>query len=229
MKIVDRDTWLAARKALLEDEKALTRQRDAVARKRRELPWVRVEADYRFVGEEGELSLRDLFGDRRQLIVQHFMFGPDWEQGCKSCSFMSDHLQFVDAHLAQRDVAFVVVSRARLEKLLAFRARMGWRHRWVSSLGSRFNFDFDVSFEEGVPATYNFAPARFPSSEAPGFSVFIRDDEGHVFHTNSVYARGLDAHIGTYQLLDLVPRGRAEDDDPHPMAWVRIRDAYPPG
>lgn len=229
-EVVDRAAWIEARKALLAKEKEHSRARDALARARRELPWVKVDADYTFHTSEGEASLADLFGDKRQLLVYHFMFGPDWEAGCKSCSFLTDHVQYAVDHIAQRDTAYVAVSRAPLAKLQAFKERMGWRHRWVSSEGSSFNFDFGVSFEQeeidAKTAVYNYQPKGFPSTEAPGLSVFIKDDEGNVFHTYSTYARGLDVLIGTYNFLDMLPKGRGEDDDDYPMQWVKLRDQY---
>jgi predicted dithiol-disulfide oxidoreductase (DUF899 family) len=226
-EVVSREAWVEARKALLVEEKAHSRARDALSRKQRALPWVKIEQDYAFDTPQGKKSLSELFGDASQLIVYHFMFGPDWDKACKSCSFLIDHLQYAIDHLAQRDAAFVAVSRAPLDKLTAFRERMGWRHDWVSSRGSSFNFDFGVSFEQAEldagTAEYNYAKKGFPSTEAPGLSVFAKDEEGSVFHTYSTYARGLDIFMGTYNLLDLVPKGRDEDG---PMSWVRLRDEY---
>ena len=231
--VVSREQWLAARTDLLVAEKALSHQREEVARRRRALPWVRIDQDYRFTGPDGPLTLADLFGDRSQLIVYHFMFGPDWEQGCPSCSFIAEGFDGAVPHLAQRDVMLRVVSRAPLEKLLAFRDRMGWRFDWVSSLGSDFNRDFHVTFSdaerESGTAYYNYKLGSFSSSEAPGLSVFRKAEDGTVFHTYSCYARGLDALIGTYQLLDLVPKGRDEDGLAYTMEWLRHHDRYGDG
>ena len=230
-KVVSRDRWIEARKKLLAEEKELTRQRDALSRRRRELPWVKVDKNYVFEGPEGKVTLADLFDGRSQLIVYHFMFGPDWDEGCKSCSFLADHYDPAVVHLQQRDVAMVTVSRAPLDKLKAFQKRMGWNFRWVSSLGNDFNTDYHVSFtpeqiEQGR-AGYNYKDnVTFPATEAPGISVFIRDDNGDVYHTYSAYARGLDRFIGTYHLLDIVPKGRDEDGLDYTMEWVRLHDRY---
>ncbi len=227
--IASREEWLAARLALLEQEKALTRQRDAVSAARRAVPRVKIESDYCFQGENGEQTLADLFGGRGQLIVQHFMFGEDWNEGCKACSLMAENYDGVVPHLKQRDVSLVAISCAPLEKLLAFRDRMGWGFDWVSSLGSDFNADFDVGFtadEIQDEVYYNYHKTRFPMTEAPGMSVFALDPDGTVFHTYSCYGRGLDALMGTYQYLDLVPKGRDEDNLSYGMEWVRHHDKY---
>lgn len=226
---VSRENWLAARLALLEQEKALTRQRDEVSAARRALPRVKVEEDYQFQSEKGEETLADLFDGRSQLIVQHFMFGADWNEGCKACSLMAENYDGVLLHLKQRDVSLVATSRAPLDKLLAFRDRMGWGFKWVSSLGSGFNADFDVGFtsaqiEEEV--YYNYHKTKFPMTEAPGMSVFARDSDSVVYHTYSCYGRGLDPLMGTYQYLDLVPKGRDEDNLSYGMEWVRHHDNY---
>jgi predicted dithiol-disulfide oxidoreductase (DUF899 family) len=229
-KIVSPDEWLQARKAHLAKEKEFTRARDALSRERRELPWVKVEKAYLFDTPEGKKKLDDLFEGRSQLIVYHFMFGPDWEQGCKSCSFLADHFDSAAVHLAQRDVTLAVVSRAPLAEIEAFRRRMGWRFRWVSSHGSDFNHDYHVSFTPDEmakgPVDYNYTKQKFGSEEAPGASVFYRDEDGHIFHTYSAYGRGLDILIGAYNFLDLVPKGRDEDDLDFTMAWVRHHDRY---
>ncbi len=229
-RIVSREEWLEARKAHLAREKAFTRQRDELSRERRALPWVRVEKDYVFQGPNGAESLGDLFDGRGQLLVQHFMYGPDWEEGCPSCSFWADGYDGFIVHLAQRDVTMVAVSRAPLDKLDAYKRRMGWRFKWVSSLGSDFNRDFQVSFSPEEMAsgemTYNYETRGFPADEAPGVSVFARNEAGEIFHTYSCYARGLDMLNGAYHYLDLVPKGRDEDDLPHSMAWVRRHDQY---
>ncbi len=228
--IVSRDEWLAARKALLAEEKELTRQRDRLSAKRRELPWVRVEKDYAFEGPAGRETLADLFGDRSQLLVYHFMFAPGWGEGCKSCSYLADHFDGALPHLRQRDVSFVVISRAPLAELMPFKQRMGWRFKWVSSYGSDFNHDYQVSFSPEELRTgrvcYNYADRDFPVEEAPGVSVFFRNDAGKIFHTYSCYARGLDGLVGTYNFLDLVPKGRDEDVYPFTMQWVRHHDRY---
>ena len=227
-KIVSGTEWLAARKALLAKEKELTRLRDDLSQQRRELPWVKVEKTYVFDGPSGKETLSDLFAGRSQLIVDHFMFGADWQEGCPSCSFWADTYDGVVVHLEQRDASFVVVSRAPLDKLEAYRKRMGWSLKWVSSLNNDFNRDYHVSFTpaEQNTAVYNYRADGFGSSEAPGVSVFAKDAAGSIFHTYSCYARGLDALNGAYQLLDLIPKGRDEQGLPHPMAWVRRHDRY---
>lgn len=228
--VVSREEWITARTSLLTAEKALSHQREEVARQRRALPRVRIEQDYRFTGPEGSLTLADLFGERSQLVIYHFMFGPDWDQGCPSCSLIADGFDGAVPHLAQRDVTLCVVSRGPIEKLLAFRDRMGWRFDWVSSLGSDFNRDFHVTFSdaerESETAYYNYKLGTFPSSEAPGLSVFLKAADGTVYHTYSCYSRGLDPLICTYQFLDLVPKGRDEDGLAYRMAWVRHHDRY---
>jgi predicted dithiol-disulfide oxidoreductase (DUF899 family) len=230
--VVSNDHWVAARKALLAREKELTRLRDQIARERRALPWERVGKDYVFDTPEGRRGLADLFEGRRQLLVQHFMFGPGWEQGCQSCSFMADHIDGMAVHLAHRDVTLLAVSRAPLAEIERFRKRMGWQFRWVSSYGSEFNHDFGVSFSPaelaGGEVDYNYGRQPFPSEEAPGISVFYRDDAGEVFHTYSTYGRGVEAMIGTYSLLDLVPKGRDEHNAAYTMDWVRHHDRYEP-
>ena len=232
-RVVSPAEWLVARKELLAREKDLSRQRDAVSAQRRELPWVRIEKEYVFDAAGGKESLADLFGGKSQLIVYHFMFGPGWEQGCPSCSFVSDHIDGALVHLAQRDVALTVVSRAPLPEIAAFKRRMGWRFNWVSSHGNDFNHDFHVSFTPEEMAQgkvdYNYEMQKFPGEEAPGASVFYRDGTGAVFHTYSSYARGLDILVGAYNYLDLVPKGRDEEGLPHTMAWVRHHDRYAAG
>ena len=229
-KIVSREEWTAARRALLAKEKAFTKKRDALSALRRDLPWVRVDKDYMFEGSDGPESLSDLFEGRSQLIVYHFMFGPDWEEGCPSCSYLSDHFDGAIMHLNHRDVTLVTASRAPLEKLEDYRKRMGWRFKWVSSLGRDFNRDYHVSFDVDEPGRdevyYNYRTTTFPSSEAPGLSVFRKDESGDVFHTYSAYARGLDMLIGAYNFLDLVPKGRDEADLPFTMEWLRRHDQY---
>lgn len=229
-KIVERAAWVAARRQLLAKEKEFTRLRDQLSQRRRELPWVRVEKPYVFRGPDGDRSLTDLFGGRRQLIVFHFMFAPDWQAGCKSCSFWADTFNGIIEHLNQRDVSFAAISRAPLAKLQAFARRQGWRFNWLSSQDSDFNFDYQVSFSAEDLAkgtvTHNYEQRETTMSDLPGLSVFCRSADGAVFHTYSCYARGLDMLNGAYQLLDLVPKGRDEAGLPYPMAWVRIRDEY---
>lgn len=228
-KVVSRDEWLAARKAHLAEEKALTRQRDELARRRRELPWVKVEKNYVFDTPVGKRSLADLFEGRSQLVVYHFMFAPEWTQGCKSCSLLADHYNPATVHLEHRDVTMVTVSRAPLEKITPFKQRMGWTFAWVSSSETDFNRDFQVSFTpeelESGTATYNFVSKPYPIVELPGISVFYKDDEGNIFHTYSSYARGLDILLGVYNLLDMVPKGRDEEGSSG-MSWVRHHDRY---
>jgi predicted dithiol-disulfide oxidoreductase (DUF899 family) len=228
--IVSHDQWIAARKAHLAEEKAFTRARDALSRKRRELPWEKIVKTYVFDGPNGKESLTDLFGGKSQLIVYHFMLGPDWEEGCRSCSLIADHFDGAAIHLAQRDVALVVVSRAPLAQIETFKRRMGWHFKWVSSFGSDFNFDYQVSATpeekaKGI-AHYNYEMTEFPSDERPGMSVFYKNDAGEIFHTYSSYGRGLDILIGAYNLLDLAPKGRDEAGLSYGMAWVRHRDKY---
>jgi predicted dithiol-disulfide oxidoreductase (DUF899 family) len=228
--IVSREEWLSARKRHLSKEKEFTRLRDELSRERRELPWVRVEKSYVFDAPGGEQSLSDLFEGRTQLVVYHFMFGPAWEQACKSCSFWADNFNGVVVHLNHRDVSLVAVSKAPLEKVQAFRERMGWTFKWVSSFGSEFNNDFQVSFapEELSKGEvyYNYAMQRFPSEEAPGISVFHKNARGEVFHTYSCYSRGLDMLNVAYHYLDLVPKGRDEAQLRFSMEWVRHHDRY---
>lgn len=231
-RIVSKEHWLAERKTLLAAEKALLRQQDELARRRRALPWVRVDKRYVFDTPQGPRTLGELFDGRRQLIVQHFMFGPGWPQGCPSCSFMADHSDGMAAHLAQRDVTLVAVSRAPLAEIERFRRRMGWQFVWASSHGNDFNVDFHVSFTPDERAAgavyYNYDRVEFPVDEAPGLSVYCRGDDGEVFHTYSTYGRGVEVMMGTYRMLDLTPKGRDEADLPYTMSWVRHHDAYAP-
>jgi predicted dithiol-disulfide oxidoreductase (DUF899 family) len=228
-RVVSREEWLRARLELLAAEKEFTRQRDALTRRRMALPWERVEKSYRFEGPNGALSLADLFDGRSQLIVYHFMFGPDWEEGCKSCSFWADNFDGIPIHLNHRDVTFTAVSRAPLAKINAYKKRMGWSFPWVSSYGSDFSYDFHVSFTEEQLAAgkvdYNYGLVE-GYEELPGLSVFSKDERGEVFHTYSCYARGIDMVNGAYQFLDLVPKGRDEDDLEFSMEWVRRHDQY---
>ena len=228
--IVSSDQWAEARRALLAKEKEFIRLRDQLSQARRELPWERVKDSYVFEGAAGRETLADLFGDRSQLIVYHFMFAPEWENGCKSCSFWADNFNGITSHLRQRDVALAAISRAPYPKLKAFAQRLGWQFKWVSSADTDFNYDYHVSFRpEDVAAgnaQYNSAPYSGKMSDLPGVSVFIQDADGAIFHTYSTYARGLDPINAAYQLLDLVPKGRDEDSQPQPMAWVKLHDLY---
>ena len=228
--VVSHDEWVKARQRFLVREKAFTRERDAVSRERRELPWEKVEKEYVFDGPRGKETLADLFAGKSQLIVYHFMLGPEWSEGCKSCSFLADNYDGIGVHLAHRDVSFVTVSRAPLAKIEAYKKRMGWRFKWVSSFGSDFNADFQVSAtpEELANGTayYNYEKTTFPSDERPGASVFARNPAGEVFHTYSTYSRGLDMLIGAYHFLDLVPKGRDEAGLDYSMAWIRHHDKY---
>lgn len=229
-EVVSHSEWIAARKALLDREKEFTRLRDELSRQRRALPWERVDKDYVFDGPDGATTLSDLFDERSQLIVYHFMYGPDWDTGCKSCSFLADHFDPAVVHLRQRDVSMVAVSRAPLKVLNAYKKRMGWGFLWVSSLNNDFNRDYHVSFTqeelERGDAYYNYRNGGFPSAEAPGASVFYKDGDGTLYHTYSVYARGLDMFITAYHYLDLVPKGRDEDGLSFTMEWLRRHDEY---
>ncbi|MBS0223345.1 MAG: DUF899 domain-containing protein [Proteobacteria bacterium] len=226
-RVVTHEEWLKAHRAHLAKEKAFTRQRDELARERRALPWERVEKDYVFEVPEGRVTLADLFAGRSQLLVQHFMFGPDWNEGCPSCSFWSDNFNGVDTHLAHRDTSFVLVSRAPIARLEAYRKRMGWTLRWVSSLGSDFNFDYGVSFKPGEAGLkYNHATIPPYGEETPGLSAFRRGEDGAIYRTYSTFARGLDMLNGAYHLLDMTSKGRDEEGLPFSMAWVRRHDQY---
>jgi predicted dithiol-disulfide oxidoreductase (DUF899 family) len=224
--VVGHDEWLAARKELLTKEKEFTRARDELTRQRQELPWERVEKDYVFDGPDGEESLSDLFADRSQLLVYHFMFDPEDDAGCPSCSFWADNFDPIVQHLAHRDVTMIAVSRAPLSKIASYKKRMGWSFKWMSSAGNGFNHDYGVYFEPGEreQPLYNYGtlPPRNPDRE--GASVFAKDETGDVFHTYSTYARGIDLVNTAYNYLDLVPRGRDEGD--RGQAWVRRHDEY---
>jgi len=227
--IATHEQWLAARLELLAAEKEFTRQRDALTRRRMAMPWERVEKSYSFEGPDGALSLADLFDGRSQLIVYHFMFAPDWEEACKSCSFWADNFNGIPVHLAHRDVTFTAVSLAPLAKIDAYKKRMGWSFPWVSSHGSDFNFDYHASFtpEQIAAGTYyNYEVQPNKVSEQVGISVFARNERGELFHTYSCYSRGVDMLNGAYHYLDLVPRGRDEDDLQFSMAWLRRHDQY---
>lgn len=220
-----RDDWRTARLALLEREKALTKLGDEIAAARRALPWVKLETNYTFDTPDGPRTLRDLFHGRSQLLVYHFMFDPNWDAGCPSCSFWADGFNGVPPHLAHRDTTLVAVSRAPLAKLQAYQQKMGWSFPWVSSAPSRFNLDFNVSFEPDVDNEYNFRMRR-DTGEAPGLSAFALGEDGAVYHTYSTYARGLEYFNPAYKLLDLTAKGRDEDALEWPMAWLRRRYEY---
>lgn len=228
--VVSPNEWLSARREFLRKEKEFTRLRDQLSAERRKLPWVKVVKPYEFEGPQGRQSLADLFQGRSQLAVYHFMLGPDWNEGCKSCSFLADSFDGMTVHLAHRDVSLVAVSRAPLPLIAAFKRRMGWAFHWVSSFANDFNRDFHVSFTPEELAKgevlYNYEKQGFPSEEAPGLSMFSKDEGGAVFHTYSCYARGLDMLIGTYHVLDLAPKGRDEAGLPYTMSWIRHHDRY---
>jgi predicted dithiol-disulfide oxidoreductase (DUF899 family) len=237
-RTVSRAEWTEARKDLLAKEKEFTRLRDQLSRERRELPWVRVDRNYVFEGENGKKTLSDLFAGKSQLIIYHFMFDPSWEEGCKGCSFWADNFNGVPVHLRARDVTLMAVSRAPFAKLAAFKQRMGWNFEWVSSYGDDFNHDYQVSFTpeelEGGEIIYNYAPVKTGGkdrsgammTERPGISVFHKDPGGTIYHTYSCYARGLDMMNVAYHYLDLTPKGRDEAGLSYPMAWTRYHDAY---
>src|ERR1700681_2278878 len=230
-KIVSHEQWIDARKQLLAKEKEFTRARDALSQQRRALPWERVDKNYLFTGADGTLTLGDLFAGKRQLIVYHFMFDPSWDAGCKSCSFWADNFNGIAAHLQHRDITFVAVSRAPYSKLDAYRKRMGWSFRWVSSFDSDFNYDYGVSFTpEQVAkdeAIYNYRSGKLFGPESVGISVFLQDADGAVFHTYSCYSRGVDMMNGAYHYIDLTPLGRNEGGQgKNTQAWVRRHDEY---
>jgi predicted dithiol-disulfide oxidoreductase (DUF899 family) len=231
--VVPHVEWLAARNEFLTKEKEFTRLRDELSRQRRALPWEEVEKRYEFDSTRGKITLADLFDGRSQLIVYHFMFGPGWQEGCPSCSYVADHFDGSLLHLANRDTTLAVVSRAPLAEIDAFKKRMGWKFQWVSSYGSDFNFDYHVSFmpEERSRGEiyYNYVMDKFLREEGPGFSVFAKDAAGEIFHTYSTYGRGVDILIGAYNFLDLVPKGRDEDHLAFTMSWVRHHDRYTEG
>ncbi|HKU97309.1 MAG TPA: thioredoxin family protein [Vineibacter sp.] len=226
-RIVSRDEWTRLRKQHLLKEKEFTRLRDQLSAERRALPWVKVDKAYAFHGPKGRQTFAELFDGRSQLIVYHFMFGPDDEQGCPGCSFLSDHVDGANLHLPHHDVTFVAVSRAPLAKIEAYKERMGWHFNWVSSGGSDFNYDYDVSFTQDAvaqgTATYNYEKIDDAIDDLPGISVFYKDANGDIFHTYSSYARGGDMLIGAYNYLDLTPKGRNETST---MNWVRRHDQY---
>ena len=230
-QVVSHEQWTEARKKFLAKEKEFTRLRDELSQQRRELPWEKVEKNYVFDGPQGKVKLADLFGDRSQLVVYHFMLGPDWKEGCPSCSYIADHFNAFQVHLQARDVSLVAVSHAPIEQIQKFKQRMEWSFPWVSAFSTDFNYDYQVSKTPqeraaGGKVYYNYTEQEFPSDERPGLSVFFKDEKGEIFHTYSTYARGLDILLGTYNFLDMVPKGRDEDGLPHTMAWVRHHDKY---
>ncbi|MHC4954643.1 MAG: DUF899 domain-containing protein, partial [Planctomycetota bacterium] len=207
-RIVSREDWIVARREFLKKEKEFTRLRDELSAERRALPWVKVEKDYRFQGPNGEETLSDLFDGKSQLLTYHFMFDPEWEEGCKSCSYLVDNYHGAIEHMKHRDVTLVTVARAPLEKLDAFKKRMGWTNKWVSSFGSDFNFDYQVSFPpDAEEIEYNYGRTAGFSTEGPGISAFFKDADGAIYHTYSSYSRGLDMIIGAYHLIDMVAKG----------------------
>jgi predicted dithiol-disulfide oxidoreductase (DUF899 family) len=232
-RIVPAAEWIAARKELLRKEKEFSRLRDELSRERRALPWEKVDKNYVFDGPRGKETLADLFAGRSQLVVYHFMFGPGWKEGCPSCSFLADGFDGAAVHLAHRDVTFLAISRATLPEIEAFKKRMGWQFKWVSSFANDFNRDYHVSFSNEERARgkvyYNYDLTEFPSEEGPGASVFYKNEAGEIFHTYSTFARGLDPMLMTYQWLDLTPKGRDEDGLAFTMAWVRHHDKYAEG
>ncbi|WAC15160.1 DUF899 domain-containing protein [Dyadobacter pollutisoli] len=227
-RIVTQEEWITARKELLKKEKELTRLSDELSRQRRQLPWVKVNKSYIFDSTEGKIWLSDLFNGKSQLFIYHFMFAPEWEEGCPGCSFLVDHIDGANLHLAHHDVSVVAVSRAPLSKLLAFKDRMEWKFKWVSSFGSDFNYDYHVSFTESQiennEVYYNYEFAKHDSgTESPGASVFYKDAAGNIYHTYSSYSRGTDILIGAHNFLDFMPKGRNEDST---MGWMRYHDKY---
>lgn len=228
--VVDRNAWLEARLDHLEAEKAFTRQRDELSRRRRELPWLEITEDYRFTGPDGEVSLLDLFDGRGQLLVYHFMLGPGWDEGCPSCSFWADNYDGTEVHLAARDTTLVAISRGTLPEIDSYKQRMGWGFPWLSSHGSDFNFDMGVSARpsdvEAGTKLYNFGTQEAFGEESAGISIFARQGD-RVFLTYQTFARGLDMLNGAYHMLDLTPKGRDEDELPFTMAWLQRHDAYP--
>lgn len=232
-KIATPQEWLEARKQLLQKEKELTRAYDKLRAERLELPWVEVTKNYVFEGPGGKETLADLFDGRSQLIIQHFMFGPGWKEGCVGCSFGADHAQAALVHLNNHDVTYVAVSRAPIEEIETFKKRMGWTFKWVSSFNTDFNFDFHVSFrsEDVVDGKvyYNYSMQPFLGEEASGDSAFYKDEHGKIFHTYSSYARGGENQISTYMILDTAPLGRNEGEGEGLTSWVRHHDRYNAG
>jgi predicted dithiol-disulfide oxidoreductase (DUF899 family) len=229
-EIVSRDEWIAARRELLAKEKEMLRATDALKRQARELPWVKVDKNYVFEGPNDKETLADLFAGRSQLVVKHFMMGPGWKEGCLGCSFGADQVDGSVVHLVNHDVMFVAISRAPYPEIATYHKRMGWKFKWVSSNGSDFNFDYNVSFGEADKARgkvfYNFAEMDYAIDELPGYSVFYKDEAGDIFHTYSVFARGTEQLAGVYGLLDVTPKGRNEPPGGNLGDWVRRHDQY---
>ena len=229
-KTVSRDEWIAARRDLLTKEKELLQAKDRLRRETRELPWVKVDKEYMFEGADGRQSLGDLFAGRSQLVVKHFMMGPGWKEGCLGCSFGADQVDGSVIHLVNHDVMFVAVSRAPYPEIAAYHKRMGWKFKWVSSYGSDFNFDYNVSFSEADKARgkvfYNYETMNYMDDEMPGYSVFFKDPNGDVFHTYSTFARGTELIGGVYGFLDVTPNGRNEPPGGNLTNWVRRHDEY---
>ena len=229
-QIVSKNEWIETRKVLLKKEKEFTALRDQLSKQRRDLPWVAVDKEYVFDGPNGKETLSDLFDGRSQLIVYHFMYDPNWDAGCPSCSFWADNFNDIIVHLNQRDVTMIAISRAPYKKIDSYKKRLGWDFKWVSSYDTDFNFDYNVSFTseelEKKEASYNFISQDPSISEREGVSVFYKDSSGKIYHTYSAYERGIDILNNTYNYLDLVPKGRDEDSYDFPMAWVRRHDEY---
>jgi predicted dithiol-disulfide oxidoreductase (DUF899 family) len=229
-QIVSKNEWIAARKVLLKKEKEFTILRDQLSQQRRDMPWVAVDKEYVFDGPNGKESLSELFDGRSQLIVYHFMYDPNWDVGCPSCSFWADNFNDITVHLNQRDVTLIAISKAPYSKIAAYKKRMGWDFKWVSSFDTDFNFDYHVSFTQEElakkKAFYNFISQDPRASEREGVSIFYKDPSGKIFHTYSAYERGIDILNNTYNYLDLVPKGRDEDGYDFPMTWVRRHDEY---
>lgn len=228
-RVVSREEWVRERVALLAEEKEFTKRRDALAAKVRELPWVKVDKRYVFDAPTGKKTLAELFGDKSQLMVYHFMFDETWSQGCMSCSLVADHYDGLVIHLAHRDISFVTMSQASIGKIEAFRSRMGWTFPWVSGANTEFGRDFGVSFDDQQilrgDAVYNFTAMAMPFREHPGLSVFLKDDRGDIFHTYSTYARGLEDFLTIYRYIDITPKGRDEAQTGG-MGWLRHHDRY---
>jgi len=228
-KVVSQKEWLAARKRLLAKEKKFSKLRDELTRQRRALPWEKIEKEYVFDGPNGRETLAELFCGKSQLLVYHFMFGPDWGEGCAHCSFWADHFDSVNAHIGQRDTTFVVISRAPLKEIKPFKKRMGWHFKWVSSFNTDFNFDFNVSFtpeqRKSGKAIYNYAPLDMDIDEREGASAFYKDSKGDIYHTYSTYERGIDLMNTTYNFLDMTAKGRDENPE-RTQDWVRYHDRY---
>jgi len=229
-EIVSREQWTEARKQLLAEEKAFTQARDRLNAKRSELPWVRIDKSYTFDGPAGRVTLSELFDGRSQLIIKHFMFGPDWSEGCVGCSFECDHVQGALQHLLHHDVSYAAVSRAPIDRIESYKQRMGWRFPWVSSFRNEFNYDFHVSFTpeevKSGKAYYNYEHRPVGSDELSGRSVFYKDSSGTIFHTYSSFARGGEIFLGTYAYLDITPNGRNETTNGNLTDWVRHHDKY---